>query len=36
MYIEAVVAKISTDGLLGLDFMKLKNAVLDLQKGAWI
>ncbi|PJE78522.1 hypothetical protein CI610_02538 [invertebrate metagenome] len=33
MCFEAVVAKISTDGLLGLDFMKSKNGVVDLKKG---
>ncbi|XP_069125649.1 uncharacterized protein [Argopecten irradians] len=33
MYTEAVVAEISTDGLLGLDFMARKNGVLDLRMG---
>ena len=33
IYIEAVVASISTDGLLGLDFMAARHALLDMEHG---
>ncbi|XP_033739317.1 uncharacterized protein LOC117326704 [Pecten maximus] len=36
VYFEAVVAKISTEGILGLDFLKSRNGLIDLKRGSLV